>query len=41
MKEEVLGFFIEFYDWERFVKGLNVTFLVPIPKKGGIKDLKD
>lgn len=41
VKEEVMGFFREFHDHGRFVKSLNATFLVLIPKKGGAKDLRD
>ena len=33
MKDKVLGFFKEFYEHNRFVKSLNATFLVLIPKK--------
>ena len=33
VKNEVLGFFKEFHEWSRFVKNLNATFLVLIPKK--------
>ena len=33
LKEEVMGFFGEFYEHDRFVKTLNATFLVLIPKK--------
>ena len=35
------GVFREFHDHGRFVKSLNTTFLVLIPKKGGTKDLRD
>ena len=41
VKEEVMGFFKEFHDHNCFVKSLNVTFLVLIPKKGGVEDLRD
>ena len=41
VKEEVLGFFREFHDQCRFVKNLNVTFLVLIPKKQTVDDFKD
>ena len=33
VKKEVLGFFREFHNQCRFVKNLNATFLVLIPKK--------
>ena len=36
-----MGFFKEFHDHNCFVKSLNVTFLVLIPKKGGVEDLRD
>ena len=41
MKEEVLGFFKEFHEHSRFVKSLNATFLVLIPKKQNVENLKD
>ena len=41
MKEEVLGFFREFFEHSRFVKSLNVTFLVLVPKRRTVEDLQD
>ena len=41
MKKEVLGFFREFHEQCRFVKNLNATFLVLIPKKQTVEDFKD
>ena len=41
VKEEVLGFFREFHDQCRFVKNLNATFLMLIPKKQTVEDFKD
>ena len=41
VKDEVLGFFQEFYEHNRFVKSLNATFLVLIPKKNNVEDFKD
>ena len=41
VKNEVLGFFKEFYEHSRFVKNLNATFLVLIPKKQTVEDFKD
>ena len=41
VKEEVLGFFKEFHEQSRFVKNLNATFLVLIPKKQTVEDFKD
>ncbi|RVW96305.1 Transposon TX1 uncharacterized 149 kDa protein [Vitis vinifera] len=38
---EVMGFFKEFHDQGKFVKSINASFLVLIPKKGGAEDLKD
>ena len=40
-KEEVMGFLKEFHKHGRFVRSLNSTFLVLIPKKAGAKDLRD
>ena len=41
VKNEVLGFFKEFHEQGRFVKHLNTTFLVLIPKKQTVEDFKD
>ena len=41
VKDEVMEFFKEFYERKKFVKSLNATFLVLIPKKGNIEDVKD
>ena len=36
-----MGFFLEFYEHNRFVKSLNSTFLVLIPKKRDATNIKD
>ena len=36
-----MGFFKDFFEREKFVKSLNTTFLVLVPKKGGADDLSD
>ena len=41
VKPEVIGFFKEFHDNARFVKNLNTTFLVLIPKKQSVANFKD
>ena len=41
LRNEVMGFFREFYEHRKFVRNLNTTFLVLIPKKGDIEDYKD
>ena len=41
VKDEVLGFFKDFYERGKFVRSLNSTFLVLIPKKCGAEDLSD
>ena len=41
VKEEVMGFLKEFHEHGRFVKSLNSTFLVLIPKKADAEDLRD
>ena len=41
VKEEVLDMFKEFYEQNSFIKSLNNTFLVLLPKKGRIEDLGD
>ena len=38
VKKEVMDFFREFYDHNSFVRSLNATFLVLIPKKGRAED---
>lgn len=40
MKDEVIGFFKEFYGQKKFVRSLNATFLMLIPKKGNVEDIK-
>ena len=37
VKEEVLDMFKEFYEQNSFIKSLNNTFLVLLPKKGGLR----
>ena len=41
VNKEVLGFSKEFHEQSRFVKNLNATFLVLIPKKQTVEDFKD
>ena len=41
VKTEVLGFFKEFHEQGQFVRSINATFLVLIPKKQNVVDLKD
>ena len=41
VKIEVLNFFNEFHEHGRFVRSLNATFWVLIPKTKGVDDLKD
>ena len=41
VKTEVLGFFKEFHEQGQFVRSINATFLVLIPKKQNVSDLKD
>ena len=40
VKEEVMGFFREFFQHNQFVKSLNATFLVLVPKGSTVEDLK-
>ena len=37
----MLGFFKEFHEQGRFVRSLNATFLVLVPKNQNFEDLKD
>ena len=41
VKEEVLEMFKEFHEQNAFLKSLNNTFLVLIPKRGGTEELGD
>ncbi|KAL6326994.1 hypothetical protein AAG906_012678 [Vitis piasezkii] len=41
IKEEILEMFKDFYVHSSFLKSLNNTFLVLIPKKSGAEDLRD
>ena len=41
VKTDILGLFRDFHDHGRFVRSLNSTFMVLIPKRGGVEDLKD
>ena len=41
VKEEVLLMFKDFYEKTRFVHSLNSTFIVLVPKKEGVEDIKD
>ena len=41
VKEEVMGLFKDFFDQNKFVRNLNSTFLVLIPKKENVVDIKD
>ena len=41
VKDEVMGFFKDFFQNDQFVKSLNATFLVLVPKGSTVKDLKD
>ena len=40
-QEEILDMFKEFHEHNSFVKSLNNTFMVLIPKKSGAEDLGD
>ncbi|WKA01542.1 hypothetical protein VitviT2T_019819 [Vitis vinifera] len=41
VKEKILEMFKDFYEHSSFLKSLNNTFLVLIPKKSGVEDLGD
>ena len=41
VKDDVTRKFRDFHNTRKFVRSLNSTFLVLIPKKGGAKDFKD
>ena len=41
VKEEIMGFFKEFHENNMFVRSLNSTFLVLVPKNENVADIKD
>ena len=41
MKFEVMGLFVEFHHSGFFERSLNATFIVLIPNKKGVEDLRD
>ncbi|RVW48620.1 Transposon TX1 uncharacterized 149 kDa protein [Vitis vinifera] len=41
VKDEIMGFFKDFFERGKFVRSLNSMFLVLVPKKGGAEDLRD
>ena len=41
VRDDVMRMFRDFHEIGKFVRSLNATFIVMIPKKGGAKDLKD
>ena len=41
VKIEVMGFFADFHHSGLFERNLNDTFIVLIPEKGGVEDLRD
>ena len=41
VKSEVMNFFKDLHEQGKFVRSINVTSLVLVPKKGGAEDLKD
>ena len=41
VRKEVMGFFKESHDNDKFVRSLNSTFLVLIPKKQNGEDIRD
>ena len=36
-----MEFFKDFFEHDRFVRSINATFVVLIPKKGGAEDIKN
>ena len=41
VKSDIMGLFKDFYEHGSFVRSLNSTFMVLIPKRVGVEDLKD
>ena len=41
MKEEVTGFFKDFFEQSKCLRSLNSTYLVVIPKKENVMDIND
>ena len=41
VKDEIMMLFKDFFETGKFVKSINSTFIVMVPKKGGVEDFKD
>ena len=41
VRDDVMRMFQDFHETRKFVRSLNATFIVMIPKKGNAKDYKD
>ena len=41
VKEEIMLLFNELYENAKFVRNLNATFIVLVPKNGGAEDIRD
>ena len=41
LEKDVLAFFEEFYQYSKFEKSLNTTFIVLIPKKNYASNIRD
>ena len=41
VKSDIMGLFRYFHEHGSFVRSLNSTLMVLIPKRGGVEDLKD
>ena len=41
VKDEIMGFFKDFFEMGEFVRSLNPTFMVLVQKRGGADDLRD
>ena len=41
VKSDIMGLFRDFHEHGSFVRSLKSTFVVLIPKRGGVEDLKD
>ena len=41
VKDDIMKVFKDFFEIGKFVRSLNITFLVMVPKKGVLEEFKD
>lgn len=40
LREDIMRMFEDFYQTGKFVRNMNLTFIIMIPKKGGADDFR-